>query len=150
MRERVKPAQEVGEPPQKLDRLAQILAGPPQQFPRPSLKAKPEKERTEQENAQHALMVRALDLINRRCSTRYAQAIESARIFTEAEILQLVGLDPDPETARDYLAGACLAEVYDGEALAAFAKAPKTAVQMLDLRHKERLARGGYRGEAKR
>ena len=123
---------------------------PDHKFPRPSLRAKDGRKPQLSDNRNgRMLMVWALALINQHCSTRYAQAIESGRILTEEQILKLVSLAPDHDLAKEYLAGACLAECYDGPALAAFAKNPRTGAEMLQLRHKQRIAAGGYHGEVR-
>jgi hypothetical protein len=122
------------------DQLTEILSRPAHKFERSKLKAHGTP--AADDNGRQAI-IKALSRINRMCSTEYAIAIESGRIFSEGEVIKLASLEPV------YLAGACLAEVYDSEALSAFAKAPKTNEEMLELRHKQRIAAGGYRGEAK-
>lgn len=83
-------------------------------------------------------LVTAFSLIERLCSTRYCDAIYSGRIFEEAEILELAQLP------NELIAGACLANVFDGAALAAFKAYPKTGAEMLEARLQERIKSGGY------
>ena len=105
------------------DQLGQILARAPTKDPTFPLSPK---------------LLTAFALIERYCSSRYSAAVYSGRILEEAEVLELAALP------KEQIAGACLANVFDGAALAAFKANPRTGAEMLEQRHQARIAAGGY------